>query len=126
MKKLASTLPAQIFHSINLALCTPALLPFLNLTIDSNLNNSDHFPLIITDNRHNSAHHYYSPKHVYNSADWQKFSSLADITSDIVDNRTVDEELENIISIIKTAGDGSISLAKGTRRRLYKPWWNDI
>ncbi|GBM26161.1 hypothetical protein AVEN_196987-1 [Araneus ventricosus] len=51
--------------------------------------------------------------YVYNAADWQKFSSLADITSDIVDNHTVDEALENIISIIKTAADVSIPLAKG-------------
>ncbi|GBN25040.1 putative RNA-directed DNA polymerase from transposon X-element, partial [Araneus ventricosus] len=119
-------LPTQTYHSIDLALCTPALLPFLNLTVDDNLHNSDHFPLIITDNRHNSANHYYSPKYVYNAADWQKFSSLADITSAIIDNRTVDEALENIISIIKTAADASIPLAKGTRRRQYKPWWNDL
>ncbi|GBM97610.1 hypothetical protein AVEN_165868-1 [Araneus ventricosus] len=119
-------LSTQTFHSIDLALCTPALLPFLNLTADDNLHNSDHFPLIITDNRHNSANHYYSPKYVYNVADWQKFSSLADIASDIIDNHTVDEALENIISIIKTAADTSIPLAKVTRRRQYKPWWNDL
>ncbi|GBL90828.1 putative RNA-directed DNA polymerase from transposon X-element [Araneus ventricosus] len=119
-------LPTQTFHSIDLALCSPALLPSLNLTVDDNLHNSDHFPLIITDNRHNSANHYCSPKYVYNAADWQKFSSLADITSAIIDNRTVDEALENIISIIKTAADASIPLAKGTRRRQYKPWWNDL
>ncbi|GBN06486.1 hypothetical protein AVEN_140568-1 [Araneus ventricosus] len=41
-------LPTQTFHSIDLALCTPALLPFLNLTVDGNLHNSDHLPLIIT------------------------------------------------------------------------------
>ncbi|GBN35008.1 hypothetical protein AVEN_183826-1 [Araneus ventricosus] len=118
-------LPTHTFHSIDLALCTPALLPFLNLTVDDNFHNSDHFPPIITDNRHNSASHYYSPKYVYNAADWQKFSSLADITSAIIDNHTVDEALENIISIIKTAADASIPLAKGTRRQ-YKPWWNDL
>ncbi|GBN92256.1 hypothetical protein AVEN_12459-1 [Araneus ventricosus] len=119
-------LPTYTLHSIDLALCTPALLPFLNLTVDDNLHNSDHFPLIITDNRHNSANHYYSQKYVYNAADWQKFSSLADITSAIIDNHTVGEALENIISIIKTAADASIPLAKGTRRRQYKPWWNDL
>ncbi|GBM41175.1 hypothetical protein AVEN_35747-1 [Araneus ventricosus] len=123
-EKTHSHLPTQTFHSIDLALCTPALLPFLNLTIYSNLHNSDHFPLIITDNRQNSANHYYSPKYVYNATDWQKFSSLADITSDIVDNPTVDEALENIISIIKTAAYASIPLAKSTLGRQYKPWWN--
>ncbi|GBN98434.1 hypothetical protein AVEN_242030-1 [Araneus ventricosus] len=119
-------LPTQTFHSIDLELCTPALLPSLNLTVDGNRHNSDHFPLIITDNRHNSANHYYSPKYVYNAADWQTFSSLADITSDIIDNHTVDEALEHIISIIKTAADACIPLAKGTRQRQYKPWWNDL
>ncbi|GBL78388.1 hypothetical protein AVEN_42905-1 [Araneus ventricosus] len=119
IKKTHFHLPTQTFHSIDLALCTPVLLPFLNLTVDGNLHNSDHFPLRITDNRHNSANHYYSPKYVYNAADWQKFSSLADITSDIIDNHTVDEALENIISIIKTAAGASIPLAKGTRRRRY-------
>ncbi|GBM04979.1 putative RNA-directed DNA polymerase from transposon X-element [Araneus ventricosus] len=88
--------------------------------IDDYLHNSDHFPLIITDNRHNSANHYYSPKYVYNAADWQKFSSLADITSAIIDNHTVDEALENIISIIKTAADASIPLAKANLIKFKK------
>ncbi|GBL78429.1 hypothetical protein AVEN_42930-1 [Araneus ventricosus] len=50
-----------------LAISSSYLLPFLNLAADNDLYNSDHFPLIITDNRHNPTNSYRSPKYVLNA-----------------------------------------------------------
>ncbi|GBM51124.1 hypothetical protein AVEN_237257-1, partial [Araneus ventricosus] len=36
--------PTRTFHSIDLAICSPSLLPFFNLQTDPDLHNSDHFP----------------------------------------------------------------------------------
>ncbi|GBO41245.1 RNA-directed DNA polymerase from mobile element jockey, partial [Araneus ventricosus] len=74
-------LPTRTFHSVDLAICSPSLLPFLNLTVDNDLYNSDHFPLIVTDNRHNPNNSYRPPKYILNAANWEKFTSLSNINS---------------------------------------------
>ncbi|GBM65938.1 hypothetical protein AVEN_152155-1 [Araneus ventricosus] len=44
-------LSTRTFHSDGLAISSPSLLPFLNLTVDNDLYNSDHFPLNFKDNK---------------------------------------------------------------------------
>lgn len=38
-------MPSKTFHTVDLAICSPSLLPFFSLTVDNDLYNSDHFPL---------------------------------------------------------------------------------
>ncbi|GBN59803.1 putative RNA-directed DNA polymerase from transposon X-element [Araneus ventricosus] len=118
-------LPTRTFHSVDLAICSPSLLPFYSLTVDNDLYNSDHFPLILTDNRNNPISSFRPPKYVLNAADWQKFTSLANINLDIVKSSTIEEALNYIINIIIEAADNSIPKTSGNRRRQNKPWWND-
>ncbi|GFU89805.1 hypothetical protein TNCV_1204801, partial [Trichonephila clavipes] len=40
--------PTRSFHTIDLAICSPSLLPHLNLSVEKNLYNSDHFPVILS------------------------------------------------------------------------------
>ncbi|GFX50395.1 putative RNA-directed DNA polymerase from transposon X-element [Trichonephila clavipes] len=40
--------PTRTFHSLDLAICTPSLLPLLNFEVDQDLHNSDHFPLLVS------------------------------------------------------------------------------
>ncbi|GFT05496.1 hypothetical protein TNCV_3159961 [Trichonephila clavipes] len=37
--------PTRTFHSLDLAMCSPTLLPMLNFEVANDLHNSDHFPL---------------------------------------------------------------------------------
>ncbi|GFV06930.1 hypothetical protein TNCV_2916901 [Trichonephila clavipes] len=37
--------PTRTFHSLDLAICSPTLLPMLNFEVANDLHNSDHFPL---------------------------------------------------------------------------------
>ncbi|GBL82194.1 hypothetical protein AVEN_252386-1 [Araneus ventricosus] len=39
--------PTCTFHALDLAICSPALLPLLTFTVGSDLYNSDHFPIFI-------------------------------------------------------------------------------
>ncbi|GFX19450.1 hypothetical protein TNCV_3051081 [Trichonephila clavipes] len=36
--------PTRTFHSLDLAICSPTLLPMLNFEVANDLHNSDHFP----------------------------------------------------------------------------------
>ncbi|GBN36227.1 hypothetical protein AVEN_233521-1 [Araneus ventricosus] len=71
--------PTRTFHCIDLAICSPSLLPFFSLQTDPDLHNSDHFPIILTDNRHSHLHTVFS-RFKYDLANWTKFTSTACIT----------------------------------------------
>ncbi|GFX83937.1 putative RNA-directed DNA polymerase from transposon X-element [Trichonephila clavipes] len=43
--------PTRTFHSLDLAICSPVLLPMLNFEVEKDLNNSDHLPLLVSHNR---------------------------------------------------------------------------
>ncbi|GBO10302.1 putative RNA-directed DNA polymerase from transposon BS [Araneus ventricosus] len=114
----------RTFHSVDLAICSPFLLPFLSLTVDNDLYNSDHFPLIITDNRRNPANSYRPPKYILNAANWQKFTSLANINSDTIKSSSIEQALSYIVNTIIEAADSSIPKTSGKRKKQNKPWWN--
>ncbi|GBM33667.1 hypothetical protein AVEN_203703-1 [Araneus ventricosus] len=53
--------PTRTFHSLYLAICSRKLLTLLNLTVESDLCNSDHFPIIVSyADRFNILHGIYS------------------------------------------------------------------
>ncbi|GBN99643.1 hypothetical protein AVEN_179947-1 [Araneus ventricosus] len=66
--------PTRTFHSIDLGICSPSLLPFFSLQTDPDLHNSDHFLVILTDNRHLHLHTVFS-RFKYDLANWIKFTS---------------------------------------------------
>ncbi|GBM17929.1 hypothetical protein AVEN_111082-1 [Araneus ventricosus] len=101
-------LPTRTFYSVNLSISSPPLLPFLSLTVDNDLYNSDHFPLILTDSRHNPTSHFRPPKYIFNAANWQKFTSLANINSDIIKSSTIDQAIDYVVNVIIEAADNSI------------------
>ncbi|GBO22524.1 RNA-directed DNA polymerase from mobile element jockey [Araneus ventricosus] len=117
--------PTRTFHVIDLAICSPSILPFLDLTIDDNLHNSDHFPVILTDNRSGQYTSYLSQKYVFAAANWVKFSLLANITSDMVENNTIDDAVSLVTKTIIDAANDSIPRSKGKNRKQNKPWWNN-
>ncbi|GBN76997.1 hypothetical protein AVEN_19540-1 [Araneus ventricosus] len=93
-------LPTRTFHSVHLAISSQSLLPFLNLTVDNDLYNSDHFPLIVTDNRHSPANSYRPPKYILNVANWEKFTSLSNINSETIKSSSIEQALSYIVNSI--------------------------
>ncbi|XP_055944481.1 uncharacterized protein LOC129975443 [Argiope bruennichi] len=118
-------LPTRTFHSVDLAVCSPSLLPFFNLTVDNDLYNSDHFPLIASDNRCNPNNHSHPSKYILNAANWQKFTILANIQPDIIQSSTIDDALDYIVDVIIEAANNSIPKSSGKRKKQNKPWWDD-
>ncbi|GBN74711.1 putative RNA-directed DNA polymerase from transposon X-element [Araneus ventricosus] len=117
-------LPTRTFHSVDLAISSPSRLPFLNLTIDNDLYNSDHFPLIVTDNRHNPSNSYRPPKYILNAANWEKFTSLSNINSETIKSSSIEQAPSYIVNTIIEAADNSIPKILEKRRKQSKPWWN--
>ncbi|GBN82501.1 putative RNA-directed DNA polymerase from transposon X-element, partial [Araneus ventricosus] len=117
--------PTKTFHTIDLAICSPSILPFFDFAVGDNLHNSDHFPLVLTDNRIGRPISFLPRRYVFDAADWAKFASFAKITSDVVNNNSIDEAISQVIKIIIDAANASIPFSKGSSRRQNKPWWNN-
>ncbi|KFM68610.1 RNA-directed DNA polymerase from mobile element jockey, partial [Stegodyphus mimosarum] len=69
--------PTRTFHSIDLAICSPSLLPFCSFSVGNDIFNSDHFPIFVTFNQFTAWPNARSPRFIYEQADWEMFSHLA-------------------------------------------------
>ncbi|GBM35023.1 hypothetical protein AVEN_240379-1 [Araneus ventricosus] len=112
--------PTGTFHSIDLAICSPFIFPFFDLTID----NSDHFPLILNDNRYHTTISWQPPKYAFAKVDWTNFALFATITSYMVQNIPIDEAIQNVTKLINDAAETSIPKQNTSRKKQSKPWWN--
>ncbi|GFT92386.1 probable RNA-directed DNA polymerase from transposon X-element [Trichonephila clavipes] len=114
--------PTRTFHSLDLAICSPTLLPMLNFEVANDLHNSDHFPLLVS--HVNGAGTRFRPPTYFHRADWDKFTRLAIITGTMVQNGAVDEAVFNVTEAIRNAADAAIPKTSNSPRKLCKPWWN--
>ncbi|GFU87546.1 probable RNA-directed DNA polymerase from transposon X-element [Trichonephila clavipes] len=115
--------PTRSFHTLDLAICSPSLLPHLNLSVEKDLYNSDHFPVILS---HDSVPggKTFPPTYSYSRADWALFTQLAVITDAMVKTDSVDTAVQEVTNVLIAASDFSIPKSSGHSFQHYKPWWN--
>lgn len=116
-------LPNRSYHSLDLAISSPQLYPFWDFNVDKDLHNSDHFPIILSENISTTPIQRIT-RYVLDTADWNHFSAVANITEDMVKNNSIDEAVQIVTSTIISAADSSIRKSSGLFRRQTKPWWN--
>ncbi|GFW24907.1 probable RNA-directed DNA polymerase from transposon X-element [Trichonephila clavipes] len=115
--------PTRSFHTLDLAICSPSLLPHLNLSVEKDLYNSDHFPVILS---HDSdpGGKTFQPTYSYSRADWALFTQLTMITDAMVKTDSVDTAVQEVTNVLIAAADFSIPKSSGHSFQHYKPWWN--
>ncbi|GFX38829.1 probable RNA-directed DNA polymerase from transposon X-element [Trichonephila clavipes] len=115
--------PTRSFHTIDLAICSPSLLPHLNLSVEKDLYNSDHFPVILS---HDSdpGRKTFPPTYSYRRADWALFTQLAVITDAMVKTESVNTAVQEVTNVLIAAADLSIPKVSSHSFQRYKPWWN--
>ncbi|GFW87122.1 probable RNA-directed DNA polymerase from transposon X-element [Trichonephila clavipes] len=115
--------PTRSFHTIDLAICLPSLLPHLNLSVEKDLYNSDHFPVILS---HDSdpGGKTFPPTYSYRRADWALFTQLAVITDAMVKTESIDTAVQEVTNVLIAAADFSILKSSSHSFQHYKPWWN--
>ncbi|GBN40485.1 putative RNA-directed DNA polymerase from transposon X-element, partial [Araneus ventricosus] len=116
--------PTRSFHSLDLAICSPTLLPLLNFTVGSDLCNSDHFPIIVSYADSGSAIQY-PPRYLFQRADWGNFMQLADITESMVSTADITEAVQNVIDCLINAANNTIPKSSPRLRKFRRPWWNE-
>ncbi|GBO44097.1 hypothetical protein AVEN_188026-1 [Araneus ventricosus] len=116
--------PTRTFHSLDLAICSPALMPLLNFSVGCDLHNSDHFPLIVSYADSGGAIQY-PPRYLFQRADWEKFLQLADVTESMVCTADITEAVQNVVDCIINAANNSIPKCSPRLKKFRRPWWNE-
>ncbi|GFU46454.1 putative RNA-directed DNA polymerase from transposon X-element [Trichonephila clavipes] len=99
--------PTRSFHSLNLAICSPVLLPLFKFELDQDLHNSDHFPLLVS-HVNGAGTRIRPPTYHFHRADWDKFTRLAIIIGTMVQNKAVDDAIVNVTEAIPSGGSPSL------------------
>lgn len=116
--------PTKTFHALDIAICSPVLMPHLNFAVSNDLHNSDHFPVILS---------FTSVSNIstrpetfqYYKADWHTFAELASITEELVVKSDIDEAVLTVTATIMEAADRTIPKNFHRPRKLRHPWWNE-
>ncbi|GBM83112.1 hypothetical protein AVEN_73108-1 [Araneus ventricosus] len=116
--------PTRTFHSLDLAICSPTLMPLLDFNVGSDLYNSDHFPLIVSYADSGGAIQY-PPRYLFQRADWEKFMKLANVTESMVCTEDITEAVQNIVDCIINAANNTIPKSSTRLRKFRRPWWNE-
>ncbi|GFY26334.1 putative RNA-directed DNA polymerase from transposon X-element [Trichonephila clavipes] len=115
--------PTRSFHTLDLAICSPSLLPILNFSVEKDLYNSDHFPVVLS-HVYDASGKTFPPKYSYSRADWAFFTQLAVISDAMVKTESVDTAVQEITNVFIAAADLSIPKVSSHSFQRYKPWWN--
>ncbi|GBN41236.1 hypothetical protein AVEN_78761-1 [Araneus ventricosus] len=116
--------PTRTFHSLDLAICSPTLLPLLHFTVGSDICNSDHFPIIVSYADSGGAVQY-PPRYIFQQADWGNFIQLADITESMVSTADITETVQNVVDCLINAAINTIPKSSPRLRKFRRPWWNE-
>ncbi|GFU59107.1 putative RNA-directed DNA polymerase from transposon X-element [Trichonephila clavipes] len=115
--------PTRSFHTLDLAFCSPSLLPILNFSVEKDLYNSDHFPVIISHDSDPGGKTFPS-RYSYSRADWVLFTQLAVISDAMVRTESVDTAVQDVTNVLIAAADLSIPKVSSHSFQRFKPWWN--
>ncbi|GFU00024.1 putative RNA-directed DNA polymerase from transposon X-element [Trichonephila clavipes] len=115
--------PTRSFHTLDLAICSPSLLPHLNLSIEKDLYNSENFPIIFSHD-YDTGGKTFPPTYSYCRADWALFTQLAVITDAMIKTESVDTAVQEVTNVLITAAELFIPKSSSHLFQHYKPWWN--
>ncbi|GFT35330.1 putative RNA-directed DNA polymerase from transposon X-element [Trichonephila clavipes] len=111
------------FHTLDLAICSPSLFPNLKFSVEKNLYNSDHFPVILSHDSDTGGKTFPST-YSYSRADWALFTQLTVIPDAMVKTESVDTAVQEVTIVLIAAADLSIPKVSSHSFQRYKPWWN--
>ncbi|GBM08193.1 hypothetical protein AVEN_35912-1 [Araneus ventricosus] len=128
LNKLVSQLPTPFIILGDMNRHSPLWVnPDINtrgLQIDSDLHNSDHFPLVISDNIQHNPNVHSASRYNFMLGNWCKLCSLANITKEIVSNNSNDIAVKNVTEVLIAEADHSFPKILNAFKKQRKVWWN--
>ena len=108
---------------IDLSIASSDAIQDYTWSVDDDLYNSDHFPVILTTN--DSTANQCNSHFILEKADWPKYERNAIFNEDINSFISVDEAAEHFTNTIITSATQSIPKTKGILITKRVPWWNN-
>ncbi|GBN58624.1 hypothetical protein AVEN_205854-1 [Araneus ventricosus] len=96
-----------------------------NFSVDEDLHNSDHFPIILSHSFTDLTIPRQSSRFIFGRANWQVFKDLSELTPDIVNLRDIGAAVVAVVNCILRSAEATIPKSSGSLRKLSKPWWNE-
>ncbi|XP_055939440.1 uncharacterized protein LOC129969057 [Argiope bruennichi] len=115
--------PTRTFHSLDLAICSPDILPLLNFIVGSDLHDSDHFPLIVSYTE--TDFKQCPPRYVFQRADWAAFMQQAVISENMVSMADITHAIQSVVDCLLKAANNTIPKSSPRMRKFRRPWWNE-
>ncbi|KFM61872.1 hypothetical protein X975_23941, partial [Stegodyphus mimosarum] len=116
--------PTRSFHALDLAICSPSLLPFSTFSVGNYPYNNDHFPILVSITRDRKFPMSRVPHFILTRADWELFSSLTEITEEMVKDVPIDDAVKVVTDVIIQAATVSIPKTSTKLPKYSKPWCN--
>lgn len=109
--------------AIDLSLCSPLLGTWFDWNIDSDIYDSDHYPILLQFTFQQEGIPSFIPRWKLTRADWQKFSDLCE-NLQINDDHDPEVTISYITDSLLSAARASIPLTKPCTRTNPVPWWS--
>lgn len=110
------------YSCIDLSICSASLLHMFSWQVHDDLYQSDHFPVIIS--QEDTSAIATTPRYKFDCADWSIFGRAAACTMELQAFPTVDEALSYFTALIIEAADRAIPKTADVIRTRPVPWWN--
>jgi len=112
------------YSTIDLSFCSSDCLLDFEYSVDQNLHDSDHYPILLGLN--NSPVLGDKPdKFDMKKANWKIFKEQTELDNDTNLNCSIDEHVDGITEVIMNAACAAIPVKRSSRRRIPVPWWNE-
>ena len=110
--------------AIDLSICSPQLCNLFEWSVDSDIRNSDHFPIKIqtTFNTGNDATTSFIPRYNLNKANWVQFQALSNFNQEPF--LSPEQGITFLTNNITSAANASIPSTSPSLRRKSVPWWS--
>ena len=109
--------------AIDLSLCSPLLGTWFDWDIDSDIYDSDHYPVLLRLTFQNDGVPSFIPRWKLDKADWNKFSEICD-NIQLELNDDPDITVKHLTDSIIAAAKECIPLTKPIPRSNTVPWWS--
>ncbi|XP_023220793.1 uncharacterized protein LOC111622614 [Centruroides sculpturatus] len=116
--------PTRTFTAIDLSLATLNLFSALTWEAGSNLLSSDHFPIFLKYRGRESCEAARPLRWKLETADWPAFSSLANITEEMVNTADINDAVEVVTLCIIQAAEKTMGKTSTRYPKHPKPWCN--
>lgn len=114
----------KTYSSLDLAIGSAVLFPFLEWNVIKNPFGSDHFPITLNLNEQQDSLPH-APRWKLESADWERFNEFTYLSQDFINDLSIDAAVTYFTTFVLDAAERFIPQSNGHSCKRRVPWWND-